>query len=257
MKKTYTLNPLAPEFVPRQYQPETYIRLPSLLGPFNNVPHNMRFPPTVLPPAPLYPVPALYYPPYQHPPSGFYPVRPSIYPPTSIAPQLNPWRLTYPPMISPTPQANGIPNGIIQSNSWIKKKDLSPPIRRDEIRPPPGLLPPTQQRNPYQQMQRPPPTSPNQNIDGFVGPASYLRPVAPSGITPQSASFLTPQMHSQTSQSKQLNMLEQQRTMIHQQSAFEKEQIQFLQNVHFPERQVSFEVLTFIYLIKKYLINSW
>lgn len=236
LKKTYTLNPLAPEFVPRQYQPETYIRLPSILGPFNSVPHNMRFPPAVLPPAPLYPVPALYYPPYQHPPSGFYPVRPSMYPPTSIAPQLNPWRLTYPPMISPTPQANGIPNGIIQGNNWIKKKDLSPPIRRDEIRPPPGLLPPAQQRNhPYQQMQRPPPSSPNQSVDGFAGPTSFLRP----GITPQAASFLTPQMHSQNSQSKQLNLLEQQRTMIHPPSAFEKEPIQFLQNVHFPERQLA------------------
>uniref|UniRef100_A0A1B6CI26 C3H1-type domain-containing protein n=1 Tax=Clastoptera arizonana TaxID=38151 RepID=A0A1B6CI26_9HEMI len=118
LKKTYTLNPLAPEFIPRQFQAETYIRIPSILGPYNGVPHPMRFPPPYLPPAPVYPV---YYPAYQHPPS-FYSVRSSstsLYPPTTVGPQLPPWTINYPQMISPT---NTTASGIYPANSWVKKK---------------------------------------------------------------------------------------------------------------------------------------
>lgn len=248
LKKTYTLNPLAPEFVPRQFQTETYIRLPSLLGPYNGVPHGMRFPPPYLPPAPVYPV---YYSAYQHPPTSFYSVRPPaapVYPPTSAGPQLNPWAMNYPQMVSPT---GTTASGIYPTNSWLKKKqELSPPLRREEIRPPPGLLPPVpppqpppqhqQQRAAFPQIQRPSPTSPNQGLETYVGPTSFLRPGAPMTVTAQTTQFLTTNLHPQHQQPKPHLMLEQQHRVLQQPPpSFDKEQIQFLQNVHFPERQVS------------------
>ncbi|XP_075224399.1 helicase with zinc finger isoform X2 [Lycorma delicatula] len=263
LKKTYTLNPLAPEFVPRQLQPETYIRLPSLLGPYNGLPHSMRFPPPpFLPPAPLYPVSPMYYSAFQHPPGSFYSMRPPpapVYQTTSP----NPWGIGYPPMISPT---GGAPvNGMFPAaNGWIKKKsELSPPIRRDEIRPPPGLLPPQQTRAaapppptvfPHQPppplpppMARPSPASPNPGIE--------LQPQHPqppqTQPQPQTQSFLrnpTPLPPFLTShpppppQAKHPQLvLEQQRRVLQQSLApcDKHEQIQFLHNVHFPERQIN------------------
>uniref|UniRef100_A0A1B6C994 DNA2/NAM7 helicase-like C-terminal domain-containing protein n=1 Tax=Clastoptera arizonana TaxID=38151 RepID=A0A1B6C994_9HEMI len=244
LKKTYTLNPLAPEFIPRQFQAETYIRIPSILGPYNGVPHPMRFPPPYLPPAPVYPV---YYPAYQHPPS-FYSVRSSstsLYPPTTVGPQLPPWTINYPQMISPT---NTTASGIYPANSWVKKNpELSPPLRRDEIRPPPGLLPPAppppppqpqiqQQRTAFAQVQGPSQNSPSQTLDTFIGSTSFLRPTVPLTVTAQPqflATNILPQQHPKPQLLMEHHRVPQQLT-----SACDKDHIQFLQNVHFPERQV-------------------
>ncbi|KAG8254716.1 hypothetical protein J6590_005275 [Homalodisca vitripennis] len=210
LKKTYTLNPLAPEFIPRQFQAETYIRLPSIVGTYNGIAPGMRFVGPYLPTTQIYPVPTAYFPGYQPPPSSFYPIRP---------PQPSVWGINYPQMVSPTGT-----NGVFPGNNWMKKKqELSPPLRREEVRPPPGLVPP-QQRAPFTQMPRPSPTSPSQVMDNY----SYLRP---AGQPP----FVSPPLQGQL-QPKPL-MIEQQRRFVQPQNSFEKEQIQFLHNVHFPERQ--------------------
>lgn len=227
LKKTYTLNPLAPEFVPRQFQSEAYIRVPSIVGAYNGIAPNVRFVAPYLPPNTIYPVPTAYFPGYQPPPpNSFYSIRPpaaTVYPPTS-APQLNPWGLNYPQMVSP----NGT-NGVFPGNSWVKKKDISPPIRREEIRPPPGLLPP-QQRPPFSQIPRPSPTSPNQFMESYMNQNSYMRPAG------QPSPFISPPVHNPV-QAKPPQMMEQPRNVM-QQNGFEKDHIQFLHNVHFPERQV-------------------
>lgn len=188
----------------------------------------MRFVSPYLPPAPIYQVPATaYFPGYQPPPASFYPMRPpttSVYPPTS-APQLNPWGINYPQMVSP----NGTTNGVFPGNTWLKKKpELSPPLRREEIRPPPGLMPP-QQAAPFSH--RPSPASPNQVVDGYVNQNSFIRP----NINGQPPPLQGP---------KPPQMVEQQRRIMPAQNSFEKEHIQFLHNVHFPERQVR---LTIVY----------
>lgn len=231
LKKTYTLNPLAPEFIPRQFQAETYIRLPSILGTYNSITPGMRFVSPYLPPAPIYQVPATaYFPGYQPPPASFYSMRPpatSVYPPTS-APQLNPWGINYPQMVSP----NGTTNGVFPGNAWLKKKqELSPPLRREDIRPPPGLMPP-QQTTPFPQI-RPSPASPNQVVDGYLNQNSFIRPA----MNGQPSPFISPPLQGPI-QSKPPQLLEQQRRLIPAQNSFEKEHIQFLHNVHFPERQV-------------------
>lgn len=278
LKKTYTLNPLAPEFVPRTLQPETYIRSllcngPSLLGPYNGLPHNMRFPPPpFLPPAPLYPVSPMYYSAFQHPPGSFYGMRPPpapVYPGTSP----NPWGIGYPPMISPT--GGAAVNGMFPAaNGWIKKKsELSPPIRREDIRPPPGLLPPippqqraaappppplppvySHQPPPPPAMTRPSPASPNPAIEIQ---SQSLPQSQPSQSQPQPQTFLrqpTPLPPFLTShpppppEAKHPQLvLEQQRRLMQQSLAHcdKNEQIQFLQNVHFPERQVTLNIFCY------------
>lgn len=197
LKKTYTLNPLAPEFIPRQFQPETYIRLPSINSiAYNGMAPNMRFVSPYMPPAPIYQVPTTYFP----PPPSFFPIRPSVFPQSS-APQLNPWGIGYPQMISPN------------NATWMKKKqEVSPPIRREDVRPPPGLIPP------HQCQVRPATTSPHQVMDSYLG---HVRP------------SLNGQPIPATVHTKPL-----QRRLFPVQNGFDKDQIQFLHNVHFPERQV-------------------
>ncbi|RZF36020.1 hypothetical protein LSTR_LSTR005836 [Laodelphax striatellus] len=282
LKKTYTLNPLAPEFVPRQMQTEAYIRLPSILGPYGAVPHGMRYPPPFLPPASIYPVSPVYYPAYQHPPGSFFPgVRPSaapIYP--SGAPSASPWGLNYPTMISPNnataaaaAAAAGPANGMFPAaNSWLKKKpDMSPPIRREEIRPPPGLVPsslPAQQRTPaaappifpHQVMSRPSPTSPNSILETQQAiqqtqqqqqqvhqpqPSQQQLPQMPQQQFLRAATplpqFITSHPPPPQPQKHHPLIIDQPRRIIpNLPPPIEKqEQIQFLQNVHFPERTVN------------------
>ncbi|XP_022187469.2 probable helicase with zinc finger domain [Nilaparvata lugens] len=265
LKKTYTLNPLAPEFVPRQMQTEAYIRLPSILGPYGAVPHGMRYPPPFLPPASIYPVSPVYYPAYQHPPGSFFPgVRPSaapIYP----AGNASPWGLNYPAMISPNNAAAAGPaNGMFPAaNGWIKKKPdpLSPPIRREEIRPPPGLVPPplpAQQRNPapqpifpHQVLPRPSPTSPNSILESQQAiqtqqqqPSQQQLPMSQQQFlraTTPLPQFITSHPPPPQPQKHHPLIIDQpRRIMPNLPPPIEKqEQIQFLQNVHFPERTVN------------------
>lgn len=114
LKKTYVLNPLAPEFFPRQYQGESYIRLPSLLGPYGGTGPGLLPPPLQFPPGPHHPIPpylapsvypcqVYYYPPHHSSNPSFYPLRPPLmYPqPSGPPPPLNPWGLSY-PIVSPT-----------------------------------------------------------------------------------------------------------------------------------------------------------
>lgn len=126
-KKTYTLNPLAPEFIPRQYQAESYIRLPAqppMLRPPPPPPPAPNQPGAPFPGGPnapgIYSMPIYYYPPQSGPPQpqppqgnpGIVPLRPPpgvIAPPPLMYPQQQPpppWvGLSYPmPSVSVTTQ---------------------------------------------------------------------------------------------------------------------------------------------------------
>ncbi|XP_063235527.1 probable helicase with zinc finger domain [Bacillus rossius redtenbacheri] len=88
LKKTYVLNPLAPEFVPRRYLAESYINLPPpLLAPGVAPPPPFRLPPAPFPPC-VYPFPPVYY------------CRPPPPPPPPPPLPFNPWALNY-PLVSP------------------------------------------------------------------------------------------------------------------------------------------------------------
>jgi len=130
LKKTYVLNPLAPEFVPRRYQQESYIKIPQSLATFNAAipPPPIRFsqPPPLFS-SPIFPFP-LYIPSItQPPPPAFISLRQPIINPSQMWP-LGPLTTTAP---------NVFPRPLLQP-SVQKPND-------EEIRPPPGLVPP---RNP-------------------------------------------------------------------------------------------------------------
>jgi len=130
LKKSYILNPLAPEFVPRRYQQESYIKIPQSLATFNAAipPPPIRFsqPPPLFS-SPIFPFP-LYIPSItQPPPPAFISLRQPIINPSQMWP-LGPLTTTAP---------NLFPRPILQ-----------PPIQKpndEEIRPPPGLVPPRNQ----------------------------------------------------------------------------------------------------------------
>lgn len=126
LKKTYILNPLAPEFVPRRYQQESYIKIPQSLATFNAAipPPPLRFsqPPPLFS-SPIFPFP-LYIPSItQPPPPAFISLRQPIINPTQM------W-----PLGPLTTSSNIFPRPLLQ-----------PPLQKqneEEIRPPPGLVPP-------------------------------------------------------------------------------------------------------------------
>lgn len=111
LKKVYTLNPLAPEFVPRKYKMhENVIRgnfnpplaaAPKLVPTFPNIQNNMRVMPVLYPQRPL-PIPPHYVvnlPPTPSPlANGYRPIRPIINPPPLRALPPNP-----PPLVSKHP----------------------------------------------------------------------------------------------------------------------------------------------------------
>lgn len=159
LKKTYVLNPLAPEFIPRQYQGESYIRLPSLLGPYGGGPGllpSVHFPPGPQPPMPpylapnVYPWQVYYYPPHQPSNPSFYPLRPPLMYPQAGGPlpPLNPWSLNYPLVSPPAPGSMfsvhgtgqnapvGWPTNVAAASG--KKKIAAPPL---PLSPPPQPIP--------------------------------------------------------------------------------------------------------------------
>ncbi|XP_066992775.2 probable helicase with zinc finger domain isoform X2 [Anabrus simplex] len=275
LKKTYVLNPLAPEFIPRQHQGEPYIRLPSLLGPYagpglipplGTTGPALRFPPAPQPPIPPYLPPHLYYPVYYYPPQppppqpsnpNFFPLRPPgppgvlgpapplIYPP-STGPV--PWGINY-PLVSPPGSSGIVPALAAGRNTPIewKKKPQQPPIgsdpRREEHRIPPGVQ--THVRSPGGMKpavfmplpQRPSPASPTDNSadsyvpGGVLSPPSFLQPNLPVG---------DPVPFGMQNHGMKQNAAEhlgaRRGLSIPQDKA---DQIQFLHNVHFPERHLA------------------
>ena len=196
LKKTYVLNPLAPEFIPRQYHGEPYIRLPSLLGPYGGTGPgllpSLHFPPGPQHPVPpyvapsVYPYQVYYYPP-PHQPSNpsLYPLQPPLLypPPGGPLPPLNPWSLSYPPapgsMFSghgPGPNTPvGWPTNVTPA-SLKKKAPVPPPLPSSP--PPPPPQPPDS---------RPEANPPTNRIPGGSGlkPVSFtLTPQGPSSASP-------------------------------------------------------------------------
>ncbi|XP_069701486.1 probable helicase with zinc finger domain isoform X2 [Periplaneta americana] len=279
LKKTYVLNPLAPEFVPRQYQGESYIRMSSLLGPYGGsglglIPP-LRFPSNPQHPLPpfvshnMYPYQVYYLPP--QPPSNpaFYPLRPPLmYPQPGgpLPPPLNPWSLNY-PLVSP-PAPGGIFPPAPGRNTpvgWHSKKKTAAqpaaPIPPPQPPPPPPSQPPDSRlederlvsviplpnRSPGSSgikpssftptPQGPSPPSPGSSLPdsyvpgGVISPASFLRPNLPSNISnleTMNNTFIALQGPAE----KHLPNDHMTSRRQHDKS----EQIQFLQNVHFPER---------------------
>lgn len=237
LKKTYVLNPLAPEFIPRQFQPEAYIKMPpviaynSLTAPaavsqqniarFTNPPPQPVGPPFVgPPPAPVYPVPPMFFIP-SNPhfiPSNqpqIFPIRPPGPPPfvcppnnTSVNP-VNPWGVNY-PMPSPSGEGN-------QKVAWppvqpLVKKPLEPFADRIQTIMPAQRSPGSIQQPIKNIIPVPPPQNPNTLIDSIV-----------SGEMAIPSQFLSMQNTQKFESPQRIS---------------DKEQIQFFHNVHFPERQL-------------------
>nr|CAD7397005.1 unnamed protein product [Timema cristinae] len=226
LKKTYVLNPLAPEFVPRQFAGEPYIRLPSLLGPYGGVgpmltaPYRFQVPP--LPPYPC-PMPFFYLPgpPPPPPPSASLYLRTPLFPPPPPG-GAGPWALNY-PLTSPpgrsTPvgwQANAVALAAV-----LKKK------QEESARFPPGLGP--SERKPAlfaPAPQRPVPLGNDRDSyvpGGVISPASF-----PPHLNTTFNSYLDKVVlpHDPMGGKRGVG------------AGLDKaEQIQFLHNVHFPEKQ--------------------
>nr|CAD7260482.1 unnamed protein product [Timema shepardi] len=226
LKKTYVLNPLAPEFVPRQFAGEPYIRLPSLLGPYGGVgpmltaPYRFQVPP--LPPYPC-PMPFFYLPgpPPPPPPSASLYLRTPLFPPPPPG-GAGPWALNY-PLTSPpgrsTPvgwQANAVALAAV-----LKKK------QEESVRFPPGLGP--SERKPAlfaPAPQRPVPLGTDRDSyvpGGVISPASF-----PPHLNTTFNSYIDKVVlpHDPMGGKRGVG------------AGLDKaEQIQFLHNVHFPEKQ--------------------
>lgn len=241
LKKTYVLNPLAPEFIPRQFQSEAYIKMPPVL-PYNGIaptaavnqniaryanPPPQTVPPFVgPPPAPVYPVPQMFFIPSGQPhfipsnqPPQIFPIRPA--PPPFVCPpnntSVNPWGVNY-PMASPSGDGNPVP--------WPPKVQppVQPIVNKKPIEPTnfneprlPNILP--AQRSPVgQQIKSLIP--PNQSI---ANPNGLIDSIV-SGEMAIPSQFLSSQNSNKFGESSQ--------------RISEKDQIQFFHNVHFPERQM-------------------
>nr|CAD7592664.1 unnamed protein product [Timema genevievae] len=202
LKKTYVLNPLAPEFVPRQFAGEPYIRLPSLLGPYGGVgpmltaPYRFQVPP--LPPYPC-PMPFFYLPgpPPPPPPSASLYLRTPLFPPPPPG-GAGPWALNYP---LTSPPGRSTPVG------------LGPSERK------PALFAPAPQR----------PVPLGNDRDSYV-PGGVISPASfPPHLNTTFSSYLDKVVlpHDPMGGKRGVG------------AGLDKaEQIQFLHNVHFPEKQV-------------------
>lgn len=286
LKKTYTLNPLAPEFVPRALQPEAYIKLqpgppvvPPNIGlpipmPISQINANIRQPnpnagqiqPLInASNAPLVPYPLFYYPSgsSQQAPHGanVFPMNrappaqpaapipnvPMSYP-HQVNPSINPWTVNSFPLASP--------NGRSSTPTWPQKQNQKKPtdvmpsvnsahrvvhpnmvanrssvVPQHLLAPQPTVTNKTQPFLPLRPQQRiSPDTSPiptgfstDNFINNEINAPAFLRG-GPSNMQQSDRLPYPPN----TSKFQEPN-----RSLTHQQ---EKEQIQFLQNVHFPER---------------------
>lgn len=247
LRKTYTLNPLAPEFVPRQFRPESYLpRLPpssvpsSIMGPYN------RFPPqqNQLPPHMPLPYPPLYYlPPMPGNPNNFpaiMPNHPSMVPPyTSLPPNSqNPnWKLK---QQSPT-HANKNPKAMMN-------------VRGMPGAPPPGVPPPTGPIPSGPPIQSGPPVPvgpgvppngppplmpPGWNALGFSQPrGAQPRQPLPSVRPPQPPPATQARMPTPVLRTPQ-ELLSGTSPVPQSDADAASKQIQFLHNVHFPERNMA------------------
>ncbi|XP_014248250.1 probable helicase with zinc finger domain isoform X2 [Cimex lectularius] len=187
LKRVYTLNPLAPEFIPRQYREPRYFVKP-LLGGYPLLRYGP--PPLPVPPVMSYP---MYY-----PPPAIFSIRP-------IYPYLNPYQ-TNVPLSS---NQNFLIKDILGSNTnTMPLHSVQPP---------------------------PPPAMPN-------SPLYYNQLLAQQQ---QQQQLKQQQLQQHTSQPQQLQHMPQQHISLQQQNSqqmllekkTEKRDIQFLNNVHFPERQ--------------------
>lgn len=192
LKKTYVLNPLAPEFIPRQYQGEPYIRLPSLLGPYEGAAPGLlpsvHFPPgtqhplpTYLPPN-IYPWQVYYYPPHQPSNPSFYPLRPPLMytQPGAPLPALNPWSLNY-PLVSPAPGGMYPVHGTGQNTPVGWPTAMAAASGKKKIAPPPPPLPLSPPPPPPPQ---PLPQSSDSRLEGNLLPDR-----SPSGVGIKPKSF--------------------------------------------------------------------
>lgn len=248
LKKTYVLNPLAPEFIPRQFQAESYIKMPAVMqynspntpAPINqiNPPRFANPPPQTVPsfsgPPPAPPVYPMYFiqPPPQHfippnqPPPQIFPIRPPGPPPFVCPPNntnINPWGVNYP---LASPSGEGGP-----SVSWPPKVQALPPKKQmeqnvnDRMH---SMLPPSQRSPggipapPVKGLIPMPPTAPPPNVN--TNPNGMLIDSIVSGEMALPPQFMSlqgiPKMPEATPRIS------------------DKEQIQFLHNVHFPERHI-------------------
>lgn len=238
LKKTYVLNPLAPEFIPRQFQAEAYIKVTPVVQ-YNNVPpinqmNPARFtnpPPQTVPPfsapppAPVYPMPQVYFIPTgqaHFPPPQIFPIRPPGPPPFVVPPNnttINPWGVNY-PLASPPSGDGGA------SISWPPKiQNITPkkPLEGNERI---HSIMPVSQRSPGSI-----PTPVKGLIPLPPGPPPQVNPNNPNGliiesIVSASEIALPPQFVAVQKFPEPTPRIP------------EKDQIQFLHNVHFPERHL-------------------
>ncbi|KAK6630750.1 hypothetical protein RUM44_002919 [Polyplax serrata] len=223
LKKTYALNPLAPEFVPRSFQNESYIKLPSLLGSFGQGIVSPRFAGPPFLPSPV-PYPVYYYPPPLNHPSSIYQVRPNA-PYHMGAP--NPWAGF------PAPSPTGAP-GNSNWNSNVKKK--SPEIRKEDVN---ILSLPQDTKGVMAEIK------PVMDIINTQGPQNiiienYLGANMRSNPMPHHSNISGPltDQHLQQKQQQQIQQIQQQQPMLRPLPLEKPEHIQFLNNVHFPERHL-------------------
>lgn len=215
-KKTYSLNPLAPEFIPRAMQTEAYIKMrpPEMAPATPQAP--LVVPPRPTPSVPLPVTPSI----VQYPPVYYYPTPPTYAPPRPPQPSLNiPQPVQHAPFSSaPVATANwSLPTYPVHSPieratpTWVNK----PAPKRSEVTvsTTARLAPPNPQLV-YAQSAPPPRISPESAMTsrGAV-PPELLAPFAVAQLSrPPPPVKLADQGHT------------------------EREPIQFLQNVHFPER---------------------
>jgi hypothetical protein len=212
LRKTYTLNPLAPEFVPRQFRAESYLQRPpiasnvpnSIMGPYN------RFPPQQNPMAPHMPLP---YPLYYLPPI------PSTLPPILPPPLVQPPFPALHPSAATTAQGNQNWKSRPQGPSPTHTSKTTKPVIG--VRGPPPLMPPGWFPPPQPQQGTPRPRQPLPMTPNRPPPPPVNTQPRMSGPPP----LRTPQeLISGVSASSHIDP-----------DAASK-QIQFLHNVHFPER---------------------
>lgn len=191
---------------------------------------------------PLYPLPLFYPCPQQ--PNGFYAIRPPPVLPSSSNPLVSPWTMHVPPPPPPPPLPPASilspSNGVYPAASnWIKKKDLSPTLNDNSIRPPPGLLHPAASQNPVYQ---PVPRQSSANLEPSVPLSNSLTVPPATLIRPRnivaSNNLLQTVPNQHPMQIQQLKAVRND-FLASPQQLDRIEDLQFIQNMNFPEKHVS------------------
>lgn len=278
LKKTYTLNPLAPEFIPRAMQPEAYIKLQlnEVTGsPLVQAPSNIPMPiaqmntgnirptnsaqiqPMMNSTNPsMMPYPLFYFPggnnqqqphgtnifsipraPLPQPPPVAIPNIPQTH---QVNSSITPWNANTFPLSSPNDP--GTPTWSMKQQAQKKPVEVNPqaPMRNlhrvvsSRFTGSPHLL--TSQIIPKSQSFLPMPSSQQRlSPDNTIINENFLQnDVMTSNFMRNAATNITPERVPYPP-----NMNKYQDTNSLSQIAKEKEQIQFLQNVHFPERALN------------------